>query len=139
MARETVKDWTADYDIFAPEYIKNPFPVWDEIRDSKCPVAHSERWGASWMPTKYEDLFAIAQDIQHFSSRDVLVAPQGPPPEWDGEQEVPEILRDYDVGAPPITSGPPVHTWARRLLLPPFSVRAIAKYEEETRELCRSL
>jgi cytochrome P450 len=91
------------------------------------------------MPTKYEDLFAIAQDIQHFSSRDVLVAPQGPPPEWDGEEEVPEILRDYDVGAPPITSDPPVHTWARRLLLPPFSVRAIAKYEQETRELCASL
>jgi hypothetical protein len=139
MARETVKDWTADYDIFAPDYIKNPFPVWDEIRGSKCPVAHTERWGGSWMPTKYEDLFAIAQDIQHFSSRDVLVAPQGPPPEWDGEEEVPEILRDYDVGAPPITSDPPVHTWARRLLLPPFSVRAIAKYEEETRELCRGL
>jgi len=139
MAKQTVKDWTTDYDIFAKDYIKDPFPVWDEIRDSKCPVAHTERWGSSWMPTKYEDLFAIAQDIQHFSSRDVLVAPQGPPPEWDGEEEVPEILRDYDVGAPPITSDPPVHTWARRLLLPPFSVRAIAQYEQETRELCASL
>ncbi len=138
MAIEPVKDWTKDYDIFAQEYIKNPFPVWDGIRAGQCPVAHTERWGSSWMPTKYEDLFAIAQDIQHFSSRDVLVAPQGPPPEWDGE-ELPEVLRDYDVGAPPITSDPPVHTWARRLLLPPFSVRAIAKYEPETRELCASL
>ncbi len=138
MAIEPVKDWTKDYDIFAKEYIKNPFPVWDDIRAGQCPVAHTERWGSSWMPTKYEDLFAIAQDIQHFSSRDVLVAPQGPPMEWDGE-ELPEVLRDYDVGAPPITSDPPVHTWARRLLLPPFSVRAIAKYEPETRELCASL
>jgi hypothetical protein len=138
MAIEPVKDWTKDYDIFAQEYIKNPFPVWDDIRGGQCPVAHTERWGSSWMPTKYEDLFAIAQDIQHFSSRDVLVAPQGPPPEWDGE-ELPEVLRDYDVGAPPITSDPPVHTWARRLLLPPFSVGAVAKYEPETRELCASL
>ena len=70
---EPVKDWTTDYDIFAQEYIKNPFPIWDEIR-GKCPVAHTDRWGGSFMPTRYEDLFNIARDIQHFSSRDVLVA-----------------------------------------------------------------
>jgi hypothetical protein len=93
------------------------------------------------MPTRYEDLFSIARDIQHFSSRDVLVAPGGPPPEGEGDPyaDVPEALRDYDAGAPPITSDPPVHTWARRLLLPPFSVTSIAKWEPETRELCRSL
>jgi hypothetical protein len=145
MAQEStkgpVKDWLTDYDIFAKEYVKNPFPIWDEMR-SKCPIAHTERWGASWMPTRYEDLFNIARDIEHFSSRDVLVAPNGPPPEGEGQEpdeNVPEELRNYDAGAPPITSDPPVHTWARRLLLPPFSVGAIAKYEPETRELCRSL
>jgi cytochrome P450 len=135
-----VKDWTIDYDIFDPSYIRDPFPVWDELRGT-CPVAHSERWGASWMPTRYEDLFKIARDIQHFSSRNVLVAPGGPPREGEGEPdaEIPEALRDYNVGAPPITSDPPVHTWARKLLLPPFSATAIAKWEPETRELCRSL
>jgi cytochrome P450 len=136
-----VKDWTSDYDIFDKSYIKNPFPIWDEVRD-KCPVAHTERWGGSWMPTTYQDLFNIARDIEHFSSRDVLVAPTGPV-EGEAEQEpdpdVPEELRDYNAGAPPITSDPPVHTWARRLLLPPFSVTEIAKWEPETRELCRSL
>ena len=139
MVREEVRDWKNDYDIFDPGYIKNPFPVWEELRD-KCPVAHTERWGSSWMPTRYEDLFKIAQDIQHFSSRDVLVAPTGPPPEGtEPEEEIPEVLRDYDAGAPPITSDPPVHTWARRLLLPPFSIRSIAKWEPETRALCGTL
>jgi len=129
------KDWETDYDIFDPAYVKNPFPVWDELRE-KCPVAHTERWGGSWMPTRYADLFAIAQDFQHFSSRDVLVAPIGSGPGSDEPYEdVPEALRDYDVGAPPITSDPPVHTWARRLLLSPFSLKAIAKWEPETREL----
>jgi cytochrome P450 len=93
------------------------------------------------MPTRYADLFAIAQDIQHFSSRDVLVAPtdrEAP------EEEIPEDALRYEPlpgagDAPPITSDPPVHTWARRLLLPPFSVGAIAKWEPETRDLCRSL
>jgi len=138
-----VDDWKTDYDIFSKEYIKNPFPVWDEIRASECPVAHTDRWGGSWMPTKYQDLFEIARDIQHFSSRDVLVAPTAPP---DGEEgatnpyaEIPPELQDFQAGAPPITSDPPVHTWARRLLLPVFSAQAVEKYEQETRDLCNEL
>ena len=134
------KDWATDYDIFDREYIKDPFPVWDELRE-KCPIAHSDRWGASWMPTRYEDLYAIAQDFRHFSSRDVLVAPIGSGPQ-EGEEpdpEIPEALRNYDVGAPPITSDPPIHTWARRLILSPFSLKSITKWEPETRDLSRTL
>jgi len=137
--RKPVENWAKDYDIFHPAYIKDPFPVWDDLR-GQCPVAHTERWGGSWMPTKYADLFKIAQDFQHFSSRDVLVAPTGPDPNAEPDLEnIPEELQNYDFGAPPITSDPPLHTWARRLLLPPFSATSIAKWEPETRELCRSL
>ena len=134
MATEPVNDWATDYDIFDSHYVEDPSPVWDELRQ-KCPVAHSERWGGSWMPTRYEDLFNIARDIQHFSSRNVLVVPTGPPPDEAGG----EAAAAFQVGAPPITSDPPVHTWARRLLLPPFSAKAIERWEPETRELCRSL
>ena len=132
---EPVRDWTTDYDIFDRAYIKNPFPVWDELR-GKCPVAHTERWGGSWMPTRYEDLFDIARDVKHFSSRNVLVAETQPPPEGS---ELEGNVQHYNVGAPPITSDPPVHTWARRLILPPFSVTSVATWESETRELCASL
>jgi len=140
MAKQPIKDWTSDYDIFDQQYIKDPFPIWDELRE-KCPVSRTERWGGSWMPTRYEDLFDIAKDIEHFSSREVLVAPSGSGPgeDDDPDEEIPEALRDYDAGAPPITSDPPIHTWARKLLLPPFSARSVAKYEPETRELCKSL
>ena len=135
-----VTDWKSDYDIFSDEYIKDPFPIWDEIRGSECPVAHTERWGGSWMPTKYEDLVALAADIEHFSSRNVLVAAAGPAPgEVNPYAEIPDEIRNNPPGAPPITSDPPVHTWARRLLLPVFSVTAISKYEGETRELCGEL
>ena len=135
---EPVKDWTTDYDIFDPSYKKDPFPVWDQIRET-CPVAHSERWGGSWMPTRYEDLFDIARDIQHFSSRNILVTDFEPPADGVEVEIGEEQLAQYNVGAPPITSDPPVHTWARKLLLPPFSVTSVAKYEPETRELCASL
>jgi cytochrome P450 len=129
-----VTDWATDYDIFSPEYIKNPFPIWDELRQ-KCPIAHTNRWGGSWMPTRYKDLFDIARDVPNFSSRDVLVAPPGQPREDLDEEE----RERANIGAPPITSDPPVHTWARKLLLPPFSATSVAKWEPETRELCRSL
>jgi cytochrome P450 len=134
MPSEPVSDWASDYDIFDPDYIRDPFPIWDDLRD-RCPVAHTGRWGGSWMPTRYDDLFAIAQDFQHFSSRQVLVAPVGPQP---GEEED-TADPNYGIGAPPITSDPPDHTWARRLLLPAFSIRAIERWEPETRELCASL
>lgn len=141
---EQVKDWTSDYDIFASEYIKNPFPIWDQIRET-CPIAHTDRWGGSFMPTRYEDLFDIARDTARFSSRDVLVSHVLPPPEVEEaeqrewQERLGEGVQQYNVGAPPITSDPPEHTWARKLLLPPLSVNAIAKWETETRELCNEL
>src|SRR6266849_5213846 len=118
---EQITDWAADYDIFHPDYVKDPYAIWDELR-RECPVAHSERWGGSWMPTRYADLFEIAKDTTHFSSQQVLVAPIVPEAGEEGDQF-------YGVRAPPITSDPPEHTWARRLLLPPFSVRSIEKWE----------
>jgi hypothetical protein len=136
---EPVQDWKTDYDIFSKTYIKDPFPVWDELRGA-CPVAHTDRWGGSWMPTRYDDLFNIARDIQHFSSRNVLVADIMPPPDAEYANDIdPEAVAQYNVGAPPITSDPPVHTWARKLLLPPFSATQVARWEAETRELCGAL
>jgi len=130
MTIEPVKDWKTDYDIFDPAYVQDPFAVWDELR-KEFPVAHSERHEGSWMPTRYADLFALARDIEHFSSREILVAPR--PIRVDANDP------NYGVRAPPISSDPPEHTWSRKLLLPWFTVKAVSQYEEETRELCRHL
>lgn len=129
MASEPVTDWTSDYDILDPEYVVNPYPVWDDLRQ-QCPVAHSTRWGGSWMPTRYADVFAVAHDTEHFSSRDVGVltfSPEDRPP------------GDMDLPLPPIDADAPLHTWTRRLLLPWFSHTRVDGYEPMTRELCRSL
>jgi cytochrome P450 len=132
-----VDDWGSDYDIFDPGYIKDPFPVWKELRE-KCPVAHSDRWQGSWMPTKYADLFAIAQNWQAFSSNEVLVAPIGARSGYT-QETLPQDEEFAEVAAPPITSDPPEHTWSRRLLLPPFSIRSVEKFEPAAREHCRHL
>ena len=39
-----VLDWASDYDIFDPQYISDPFGIWDELRQT-CPMAHTDRWG----------------------------------------------------------------------------------------------
>ncbi|MBF6599818.1 MAG: cytochrome P450 [Dehalococcoidia bacterium] len=138
---EPVKDWTTDYDIFDPAYKRDPFPIWDEIRE-ECPIAHTERWGGSFMPTRYEDLFNIARNIQTYSSRNVLVADFEPSAYGEDPEGVPAEVQTASQtagGAPPITADPPVHTWARKLLLPPFSATQVARYEPETRELCAEL
>jgi cytochrome P450 len=120
-----VRDWATDYDIFDPGFVRDPYAVWQDLRPHE-PIAHSDRWGGSWMPTRYEDVAAIAHDTEHFSSREIIVtpAPQG---------------YDHSVGAPPITSDPPDHAWARRLILPAFSPRATERYEPGARALCKAL
>lgn len=122
---ETRLDWATDYDIFDPSYVTDPYPIWDELR-STCPVGHSDRYGGSWLPTRYRDVEAIARDVEHFSSRSVSVV---------------ESL-DNDVlpsGIPPISADAPIHTWSRRLILPWFSHTRVAQYEPMTRKLCRRL
>jgi cytochrome P450 len=80
------------------------------------------------LPVRHEDVSAIAYDTEHFSSEDVVVKRIKP----TGES------RPYG-GAPPITSDPPFHHHARRLLLPAFAPQKIAAMEAETRAFCHSL
>ncbi len=129
MVAEQKHDWAADYDIFEQEYVRDPYPVWDELRNS-CPVAHSDRWGSSWLPTRFEDVFAIAHDHERFSSRSITVTPVP-------HEQV--AAADYSIRALPISVDPPMHTWSRRLLLPAFNLRSVEKWEPVTRDLCRSL
>jgi len=129
MESKPVTDWTSDYDILDSEYVADPYPVWDDLRE-QCPIAHSDRWGGSWLPTTYADVQRIAQDHQHFSSRDVGVLTF-----TDEERPPPPI----DIPVHPIDADPPVHTWTRRLLLPWFSHSRVDQYEPYTRELCNRL
>ena len=42
-------------------------------------------------------------------------------------------------GSPPISSDPPFHHDARKLLLPAFTKKAVARQEPATRAFCHSL
>ena len=129
-----VLDWATDYDIFDPDYVRDPAPVWDDLRN-RCPIARTQRWGGSWMPTRYEDLQKLAKMVPALSSRSPVVVP--PPP------ELREVLvaeaKMYGSEIPPINSDPPEHKPYRRLILPFFSPHAVAERIPYTRELCNRL
>ncbi len=131
MARTTpVADWATDFDILDDGYVADPFAVWDRLRGT-CPVAHTDRRGSTWLPTRYDDVVALAHDVGHFSSLKISVIPV--------EDEVAPEDRVLPYGLPPISSDPPLHTWTRRLLLPWFSHRRVDGYEAMTRALCSDL
>jgi len=128
--RKPVESMLTDYDIFEPSFVANPYPGYSEIRESECPIARTERYEGSWLPTRYEDVVALAQEYEIFTSRGILVMPP-PPGQAEGAYG--------GVAAPPITSDPPDHHWHRRLILPVFAPQAVAKYEQSTRDLCNAL
>ena len=130
MANTTpVEHWDSDFDIMNPAYVADPFSIWDELRKT-CPVAHTDRRGSTWLPTRYQDVVDLAHDVEHFSSAEITVIP------FEGEVPEDPVL---PYGVPPISADPPLHTWTRRLLLPWFSHRRVASYEATTRELCIKL
>jgi hypothetical protein len=122
-----VSDWATDFSHVEPEWAANPYPIQDDLRQ-RCPIAHTDRFGGVWLPTRYDDVAAIAYDTGQFSSRAIIISNFRPP-------------RDLaPVGAvPPISSDPPFHRHARKLLLPAFTKSAVGKYEESTRAFCHQL
>jgi cytochrome P450 len=124
-----VSDWAHDFDHADPAWVADPYPIWKELRQT-CPVAHSDRYGGAWLPVTHEFVSEVAYDTEHFTSRSVVMNELRP-----GPDDLPAPIGT----APPITSDPPFHGVARRMLLPAFGPKPIAALEPFTRSLCRRL
>ena len=114
------------YDLFSSEFVADPGDHWRSVRESGCPVAHSDKWGGSWMVVDFDDIRAITQDTTRFSSRAIEVS--GPVPPVGG-----------GLSMPPLTSGPPDHKAHRDLLMPFFMPERIAAMEPFIRGVARRL
>ena len=122
-----VSDWATDFSHLEPEWAADPYVIQDDLRQ-RCPIAHTERFGGGWLPTRYDDVTAIAYDTERFSSRAIIMGNFRPP-------------RDLAPvgGSPPISSDPPFHQHARKLLLPAFTKTAVSRQEPDTRAYCHQL
>ncbi len=119
-----VSDWTSDWDHHDPAWVNDPFPIWDELR-SGCPVARTDRYNEGvWLPTRFDDVTAVARDTDTFSSGHSGVTAGG------------TVTRGK---FPPIHLDPPEHGLVRRELLPFFSPGRIAGWEPSIRTHCEEL
>ncbi|MFI6500073.1 cytochrome P450 [Nonomuraea typhae] len=122
-----VTDWATDFSHTEGEWAADPYPIQDDLRQ-RCPIARTERFGGGWLPTRYDDVAAIAYDTDRFSSRSIIMSNFRPP------KEIAPVG-----GVPPISSDPPFHHDARKLLLPAFTKTEVGKREAATRAYCHSL
>ena len=127
-ALEPVQDWAEDFEIFDPDFVRDPYPIWQDLRDQGCPFARTERRAPTYMPTTFDAVREVARRTDDFSSFQVTVTPVPPTYDHDGNR-----LRSI------ITTDEPEHTPERRLMLPFFSPRAVEKYRPHTQDLCRQL
>jgi cytochrome P450 len=131
-----VTDWATDFDHGAPEYNANIHQIWDDLKAAGCPIAHTERYGGVWLPLTHDLVKEIAYDPSRFSSLTPVV-----------QQLKPSQARELDPDAlgapigpvPPISSDPPFHADARRILLPAFSPKQIDPLRKEVEEICNKL
>ena len=124
-----VLDFATDWDHTDPDWVNDPYPIWEDLRQ-RCPVAHTDRYGGAWFPATHAGVTSVAKDTEHFTSRNVVIAENRP-----GEEELPAPIGV----APPITSDPPFHAIARRLILPAFAPGVVNELEPQIRALCNTL
>src|SRR3954467_13157913 len=92
-----VSDPATDFSHLEPEWAADPYPIQDDLRQ-RCPIAHTERFGGAWLPTRYEDVAAVAYDTERFSSRSIIM----------GNYRTPKEMAPIG-DSPPISSDPPFH------------------------------
>jgi cytochrome P450 len=110
------------YDHYDEAIGRDPHPFYDRMR-ACCPVSWTDHSGGFWAVTSYEMVERIVKDPEHFSSRDV---------------SVPRSAFGTVVLAP-LTLDPPTHAPFRKLLIPAFAPRVVARAEDAIRAFVRGL
>jgi len=118
-------EWVVDhFDHLSPEFAQSLHPSLAKAR-RLCPVTHSDRYGGFWMASRYEDVLAIAQDWETWSSELGITVPY---------QETPAGMKIM-----PVAVDPPLQRTFKRLINPYFTPKAVAPWEEPTRALVNRL
>ena len=88
--RLEVQDWATDFDILDADYVADPAPVWADLRE-RCPMAHTERYGSTWLPTRYDDL-EPEDALDRLLEETALVADQD---SYEGDADAVEAMVDW--------------------------------------------
>lgn len=111
-----------DFDIHDPAEADKVFDTYAEMR-SKCPVAHSSKYGGHFIATTYDDIHDVVRDAKVWSSRIINV------PDSIGQDG--EMI--------PIQIDPPDHTVYRSIINPLFSPKRMRDLEPQIRSIVTEL
>ena len=119
-----VTNWATDWDHHGQEWVEDPYPIWEELRNT-CPVAHTDRYNEGvWLPLHHADVAEIAHDTDTFSNGHDGMTAGGTSP------------RDP---MPPISTDPPDHQEIRRAILPFFAPNRMATWAPTIEAHCEEL
>jgi cytochrome P450 len=114
-----------DLDHHSAEYRERWPEIYDEIRSSACPVAHSSHYGGFYILSRYQDVAEVARDDENYTSENDLG--QGP------RQGI--TIPPTPVHSGPIETDPPRLGDLRNVLMKPLSPQASRKWEPWLRDI----
>jgi len=120
------EEWVArHFDHLSPDLALDLHPTLARAR-ARCPVARSDVYeGGFWVLTGYEDILAVAQDWQTWSSELGITVPYEPPA--------------TDIKIMPVGIDPPLQRTFKRLVNSQFTPAKVALWEAPTRALVNRL
>ncbi|MBO1052086.1 MAG: cytochrome P450 [Dolichospermum sp. DET73] len=121
-----------DYDLFAPEFLFNSYPLYKLIR-SKDPVYYYKK-GGFWYLTRYKDVEASYQDTRLSSDRSSLFVQQLEGVDLNTIQNFRFLM-----GNMMVEKDPPHHTQLRKISLPGFLPRALENWRSIIQETTDNL
>ncbi|HKY93037.1 MAG TPA: cytochrome P450 [Nevskiaceae bacterium] len=91
MSAEELDAFAQSFDHHSPTYAKNPYEIYRHMRE-RCPVAHSPNHGGFWIPSRREDIAAVAHDDVTFTSTEGPSIPKFPQKLHPVDMDPPESL-----------------------------------------------
>jgi cytochrome P450 len=121
---ESIAESISDFDTFDAVHTRAKWAYFRQSQADQCPVRRTSVAGGLWLVTRYEDVRAVLDDWQTFSSVNAPIVETGP--------AAPVVLF-------PLTYDPPIQTQVRELLNPLFSRKAVRGYEPAMRRAAGDL
>src|ERR1700744_3532572 len=111
MTASTSKPQTVTFDNTDPGLLDNLYERITEVQE-KCPIAWSDARDGFWMLTKYADVVEASRDWETYTvTQGIMIPPTG--------ASMPVIPAELD---------PPRHSKLRKLVLPNFTEKALARW-----------
>lgn len=122
------------YDLFGPQFKRDPFPTFAQMRQAAPVYAHTAPNGTvTWYITRYEDVLAVLHDNDHFV-KDIRHAQATPRPSAHKQPSLQQLINQNM-----LFSDPPDHTRLRALVNQAFTPRRMQQMDGRIQQIAHDL